>query len=94
MYFVVAKQNDGDQICVNLTKLNESYCLLREICLSSVEKILAQLGGAQIFSKRDANSGFWQKQLAKESDTLPTFITFFGSSAIIVGIWCCFIFSS
>jgi len=46
--------------------------------LPSVEQTLAQLGGAIVFSKLDANSGFWQVELTKTSSLLTTFITPFG----------------
>ena len=39
---------------------------------------LAQLKDANIFTKFDANSGFWQIPLTKESSSLTTFITPFG----------------
>ena len=74
---VVPKPNGKVRICVDLTKLNESVCRERHI-LPSVEQILAQLGGATVFSKLDANSGFWQIKLTEESSTLTTFITPFG----------------
>ena len=41
---------------------------------------LAQLAGARVFTKLDANSGFWQIPLAKESALLTTFIIPFGRS--------------
>ena len=47
-----------------------------------VDEILAQIQGARIFSKLDANSGFWQIPLAEQSQLLTTFITPFGR--------CCF----
>ena len=73
---VVLKTNGTVRICVDLTKLNE--CVKRERhVLPSVEQSLAQLGGATVFSKLDANSGFWQVQLAPESALLTTFITTF-----------------
>ena len=53
---VVPKANGKVRICVDLTKLNESVCRERHI-LPSVEQTLAQIGGAKIFSKLDANSG-------------------------------------
>ena len=68
---VVVPKPDG--ICVDLTKLNESVCRERHI-LPSVEHTLAQLGGAKVFTKLDANSGFWQIELSKESALLTTFI--------------------
>ena len=40
-----------------------------------IDDLLAQLSGATIFSKLDANSGFWQIPLEKESRPLTTFIT-------------------
>ena len=46
--------------------------------MSKVDTTLAQLSGATVFSKLDANSGFWQIPLAKESKLLTTFITPYG----------------
>ena len=68
----------GDvRICVDLKPLNEG--VLREFNpLPKVEETLAQLTGATIFSKLDANSGFWQIPLARKSRLLTTFITPFG----------------
>ena len=74
---VVPKQDGKVRICVDLTKLNESVRSERHI-LPSVDHTLAQLGGAKVFTKLDANSGFWQIELSKESALLTTFITPFG----------------
>lgn len=46
--------------------------------MPSVEHTLGQVTGAKIFSKLDANSGFWQIKLTEESKLLTTFITPFG----------------
>ena len=74
---VVPKKNGSVRICVDLKPLNSS--VLREIHpLPTVEDILAQLSGAKVFSKLDANSGFWQIPLTEESRLLTTFITPFG----------------
>ena len=60
--------------CVDLTKLNENV-LHENHPLPCVDHTLAQLAGAKIFSKPDANSGFWQIPLSPESQPLTTFIT-------------------
>lgn len=65
------------RICVDLTKLNNAVCRERHI-LPSVDETLGKLAGAKIFSKLDANSGFYQVPLDKESALLTTFITPFG----------------
>ena len=74
---VVPKQNGNLRICVDLKPLDEN--VLREVHpLPKVDETLAQLAGAKIFSKLDANSGFWQIPLAKESRLLTTFVTPYG----------------
>ena len=74
---VVPKKEGAVRICVYLKPLNENV-LRKAHPLPQVDKTLAQLAGAQIFSKLDANSGFWQIPLAKRSRLLTTFITSFG----------------
>ena len=74
---VVPKSNGRVRICVDLTKLNESVYRERHP-LPAVEQTLAQIAGARVFSKLDANSGFWQIPLSNESALLTTFITPFG----------------
>ena len=71
---VVPKPNNKVRICVDLTRLNQSVCRERHP-LPAVEQTLAQLAGARVFSKLDANSGFWQIPLSCESASLTTFIT-------------------
>ena len=72
---VVAPRKNGKvRICVDLTKLNESVRREKHP-LPTVEHTLSKLSGAKVFSKLDANSGFWQIPLAAESKTLTTFIT-------------------
>jgi len=71
---VVPKPSGEVRICVDLKPLNEG--VLHEFHpLPKVEETLAQLTGATIFSKLDANSGFWQIPLARKSKLLTTFIT-------------------
>ena len=65
------------RICVDLKALNEN--VLRECYpIPVVDDTLAQLSGATVFSKLDANSGFSQVPLSDESRLLTTFITPFG----------------
>ena len=74
---VVPRLNNRVRICVDLTKLNK--CVCRELHpLPVVEQILAQVAGARVFSKLDANLGFWQIPLSAKSSLLTTFITPFG----------------
>ena len=74
---VVPKSNKRVRICVDLTKLNENVRRERHP-LPAVEQTLAQVAGARVFSKLDANSGFWQIPLSEVSAPLTTFITPFG----------------
>ena len=74
---VVPKKSGVVRICVDLKPLNES--VLREVHpIPKVDDVLGKLAGATVFSKLDANSGFWQIPLAAESRLLTTFITPFG----------------
>ena len=71
---VVPKKSGNIRICVDLKPLNLS--VLREVHpLPKVDETLAQLSGAKVFSKLDANSGFWQIPLSQSSRHLTTFIT-------------------
>lgn len=74
---VVPKKSGAVRICVDLSKLNESVRREKYI-LPSVEQTLGMLAGAQIFSKLDANMGFWQIPLSEDSARYTTFITPFG----------------
>jgi hypothetical protein len=74
---VVPKSSGQVRICIDFTKLNMS--VIREnVPLPSVEESLAKLTNAVVFSKLDANSSFWQTNVATESRPLTTFITPFG----------------
>ena len=78
---VVPKQSGAVRVCVDLKGLNEN--VLRETPpLPGVDDTLAQLTGATVFSKVDANSGSWQIPLSEDSRLLTTFITPYGR--------CCF----
>ena len=73
----VPKSNGDVRVCVDLTKLNDQVKRER-LMLPSVDDVLSQLSGAKVFSKLDANSGFYQIELTPESALLTTFITPFG----------------
>jgi len=70
----VPTKNDLVHICVDLTHLNNAVCRENYI-LPSVEQTLGSLAGAIVFSKLDANRGFWQVPLSPESAHYTTFIT-------------------
>lgn len=72
---VVPKPNqEAVRICTDYTELNKY--ILREVHpMSTVEDSLASLGKGKVFSKIDANSGFWQIPLSTESSKLTTFLT-------------------
>ena len=72
---VVPKKNGSIRICVDLKPLNENVLRGEVHPLPRVDDILAQMTGAKVFSKLDANSGFWQIPLAPQSRLLTTFIT-------------------
>ena len=64
-------------MCVDLNPLNQSV-LHETHLLPKVDDTLAQLNSAKMFSKLDANSGFWQIPLAEKSHHLTTFLIPFG----------------
>ena len=71
---VVPKANGKVRICADFTKLNKA--VKREVHpMSAVSHSLAQLSGGRVFSKVDANSGYWQIALAPESQKLTTFLS-------------------
>ncbi|XP_065176961.1 uncharacterized protein K02A2.6-like [Sycon ciliatum] len=75
---VVAKPGgEAVRLCVDYTRLNQ-HVRREQFVLPAVDHTLGQLGGAKYFTKLDANSGFYQVPLAKESQKLTTFITPFG----------------
>lgn len=74
---VAPKPNGKIRICSDMTHLNEFICRERHI-LPAVDKTLAKLTGAIVFSKLDATAGFWQVPLHPKSVPLTTFITPFG----------------
>ena len=74
---VVPKKDKTIRICVDLNPLNQSV-LHETHPLPTVDDTLAQLTTAKVFSKLDANNGFWQIPLAEKSHHLTTFLMSFG----------------
>ena len=74
----IAFKADGKiRMCVDLTMLNRG--VQRELYpLPRVSDMLSQLSTGQLFTKLDANSGFWQIILEEESQLLTTFLTPWG----------------
>lgn len=75
---VVPKKNSEEiRLCCDYTKLNNN--IKRPIHLMpSVEVTLAKMKGSKFCSRLDANAGFHQLKLDKQSQHLTTFITPFG----------------
>ena len=83
---VVVPEKSGEvRICICLKALNNN--VPREVHpIPKVDETLAQLAGANIFSKLDANSGFWQIPLSDDSRLLTTFVTPNGCYKLPFGI--------
>ncbi len=74
---VVPKKNGKIRVCIDFTRLNQA--VKREhYPLPTSEETLSELGNAKVFSKLDANCGYWQMKLHENSQRLTTFITPFG----------------
>ncbi|GFN90308.1 Pol polyprotein [Plakobranchus ocellatus] len=73
----VPKANGDVRICVDLRKLNQAVQREKYI-IPMFDYIIHQLRGSTIFSKLDAQSGFWQLILDSDAAKLTTFITPYG----------------
>lgn len=75
---VIVRKKDGKlRICMDPRKINE--CLKRELYeMPRREDIEAELAGAKIFTRLDANAGFHQIPLDEETSRICTFATPFG----------------
>ena len=75
---VVEKPNSNKlRICLDPRPLNEA--IQREhYKMPTIEEITTRVAGATVFSKLDANHGYWQVALDNESQLLTTFNTEFG----------------
>lgn len=68
------KKDNKVRQCVSVTGLNRYVCRENYI-LPSVEHSFGKLAGAKVFSKLDANMGFWQIPLTEVPAEYTTFIT-------------------
>ena len=74
---VVPKKSGQIRVCIDFTSLNRA--VRREYHpLPTSDETLSALGNARVFSKLDANCGYWQMELHEDSQKLTTFITPFG----------------
>ena len=62
------------QICVDVTPLHK-VVQRKTHPMGSVDESLAMLGESRVFTKLDANGGFWQIPLDEDSKLLTTFVT-------------------
>lgn len=74
---VVAKKDGRVRLCVDLRAVNEAI-VADVFPLPHFEDLLAELKGAEVFSKLDALSAYHQVSLATESRDLTAFITPWG----------------
>ena len=65
------------RICLDPRPLNAAICR-EHFQLPTIEDITTRLTGARIFSKLDANHGYWQIPLSNSSQLLTTFNSPFG----------------
>ena len=75
---IIEKANSEKlRICLDPRPLNEA--IQREhFKMPTIEEIVTRVAGAKIFSRLDANHGYWQIPLDEESRALTTFNTPFG----------------
>ena len=75
---VVGTPNGKIRICIDLTKLNLG--IKREFYqIQSVEETISKIeSGCEVFTKLDANSGYWQVPPDEDNQLLTTLITPFG----------------
>jgi hypothetical protein len=74
---VVEKPNGSIRICLDPKNLNEAI-LQEHFPMQTADDIIADMAGAQYFSKLDASSGYWQIKLDEPSSELLTIQTLFG----------------
>ena len=68
----VHKTNGDIRICLDPTHLNKAI-KRQHYPLNTIDKVIAKIPGAKVFSKLDAKSGFWQMRLDSKSSKMCTF---------------------
>ena len=66
----IPKKSGSVRICGSTVERLNSIVLREVHPLPRVDETLGQLAGAEVFSKSDANLGFWQIPLTEESSLL------------------------
>jgi predicted aspartyl protease len=74
---VVPKKDGKIRVCIDFTQLNKAVRRAYHP-LPATDETIADLGRSRVFSKLDANCGYWQLRLDESSQKLTTFITPFG----------------
>ena len=75
---VVAKKNKNKlKVCLDPSDLNRAV-MCEHFPIQTVEDVISRMPNAKAFSVLDANYGFWQVKLAKDSSKPATFYTPFG----------------
>ena len=74
---IAKKKNNKLRVCLDPSDLNRA--VMREhFPMQTVEDVISRMPNAKVFSVLDANHGFWQVKLAKDSSKLASFNTTFG----------------
>lgn len=74
---VVPKEGDEVRLCVDMRRANTA--IVRErYPVPTIQEMLAELNGAQVFSKLDLRQGFFQCELDPDSRDITTFVTHIG----------------
>lgn len=74
---IARKPNNDIRLCLDTRDLN-NYIKREHFEIPTLDEFMAKMNGAQVFSKLDAFSGFWQITLDDESSDLCTFSTPWG----------------
>jgi len=74
---VAKKKNNKLRVCLGPCDLNRA--VMREhFPMQTLEDVISRMLNAKVFKVLDANHGFWQVKVAKDSSKLATFNTPFG----------------